>query len=50
VSGAVFTCDEVEGAVSVVILSTRKPIEGVTKDANKKPTIFKLYDFTKTGK
>lgn len=30
-------------------MTTRKPIEGVTKDEIKKPAIFKLYDFTKTG-
>lgn len=35
--------------ISVVILTTRKPIEGVTKDEIKKPAIFKLYDFSKTG-
>ena len=30
-------------------MTTRKPIEGVTKDEIKKPAIFKLYDFAKTG-
>ena len=30
-------------------MTTRKPIEGVTKDDTRKPAIFKLYDFTKTG-
>ena len=34
----------------VVILTTTDPIKGVTMDDNtKKPALFKLYDYTKTG-
>ena len=37
------------GKRNVTILSTVKPISGITKDDKKKPQIFKLYDFTKSG-
>ena len=34
----------------VVILTTTEPLQGVTLDDNmKKPALFKLYDYTKTG-
>ena len=38
-----------KGNMSVVALTTRVPIEGVTKDELQKPQILKLYDFTKAG-
>ena len=43
------TVNKSTGAVSIVVLTTRTPIDGVTKDEQQKPAIFKLYDFTKTG-
>ena len=30
-------------------MTTRKQIEGVTKDVIRKPALFKLYDYTMTG-
>ena len=44
------TVTKSSGAVSVVLLTTRKPLHGVTDDEQRKPATFKLYDFTKTGK
>ena len=39
-----------KGPKNVLILSTVEPLQGVTKDdGKKKPSIFKLYDFTKAG-
>ena len=35
--------------ISVVAMTTRKQIEGVTKDVIRKPALFKLYDYTMTG-
>ena len=43
------TVTKSSGPVSVVILTTRKPLLGVTNDEQRKPATFKLYDFTKTG-
>ena len=43
------TVTKSKGAVSIVILTTRTPMDGVTQDDQQKPAIFKLYDFTKTG-
>lgn len=43
------TVTKSKGPVSIVILTTRSPMEAVTSDAQQKPAIFKLYDFTKTG-
>lgn len=43
------TVTKSSGAVSVVLLTTRKPMLGVTRDEQRKPAMFKLYDFTKTG-
>ena len=37
------------GKKNVIVLSTVEPIQGVSKDENKKPAIYKLYDFTKGG-
>ena len=38
-----------KGMKNVLMLSTMRPIHGVTKDEVKKPSIYKLYDFTKGG-
>ena len=39
-----------KGKKNVLILSTVSPILGITKDDSvRKPTIYKLYDFTKGG-
>ena len=39
-----------KGQKNVLVLSTVKPLQGVTKDDGKtKPSIMKLYDFTKGG-
>lgn len=39
-----------KGMKNVLVLSTVRPIQGVTKDdGKKKPAIIKLYDFTKIG-
>ena len=43
------TVTKSKGAVNIVILTTRTPMDGVTQDDQQKPAIFKLYDFTKTG-
>jgi hypothetical protein len=43
------TVTKSSGAVSIVVLTTRTPLQGVTIDEQKKPALFKLYDFTKTG-
>ena len=37
------------GRRNVLLLTTMNPIMGVTKDAKKKPAIFRLYDVTKGG-
>ena len=39
-----------KGVKNVMILSTMQPIQGITRDDDKKkPALFKLYDFTKGG-
>ena len=39
-----------KGKKNVLVLSTMRPLQGITKDdGKKKPAVFKLYDFTKGG-
>ena len=37
------------GKKNVLMLTTKQPLLGITKDEKKKPALYKLYDFTKGG-
>ena len=38
-----------KGKKNVLMLTTIRPLLGITKDDKKKPALYKLYDFTKGG-